>query len=209
MTEAKTKKDIAPKELADAALEKGTFKLLQAVRERAYPRHEVRISLDEQLGWMAAKLEEQIEAETELQEKTKLEDKLDEIVEQMSNAMVTFKLRGISEGRREELLKMAYDEYPEEVIETKNPFTGRSEREEKEVPERDRYFTDLLWAAHIEAVEAPDGSVQVGVNAEEVRLLREELPLAATAALNEGMVKLREGTAIFMAKAEESFFPKS
>jgi hypothetical protein len=195
---------------ADAALERSVLNILDVVRDRAYPRHEVTVYMDEQNAWLGSQIDMKLKEDQKLtvEERAALEDQLDEILAELQKSAYVFKLRGISEERREELLKMCEAEHPYKFTETKNPFTGQVAREEQPNEDRDQMFNDLLWHAHIEAIVGPDGSEQVGLSSESARTLRKNLPIAAATLIGQGIIDVRESTAIFMAKADDAFFPK-
>lgn len=211
------------REVVDASKEKGTFNILSALKDRAYPKDEVIVYLDEDVAYRAAQAQEKVNVaglgakkndtaeiiakrEAELE---KLEAERDEIIKELTKSRYVFKLRGISEGRREEIYNLSSEAFPVEYREERNQFSGELIREEIPNADRDRIYTNNLWASHIEAIVSPDGETQQGISVEDVEPLRNNLPLAARAAINECIEKLRLATATFMFEVDEDFLAKS
>lgn len=205
------------KDMVEEAKAPGTFNIVQVLSERAYPRTEVPVSLDEATAYEAANIKEELDVlakKTDAESKKKLEsltEKLEDLVEQINKSSYTFHIRGISEGKREELLAQARKKYPVEYEQPSDItafLSNNSQKEEKPSPERDNLFTDLLWVEHIEKVEDPDGNVQEGLTYNDIRSLRSNLPLSALAKINSGIEKVRTATAIFMMETGEDFLAK-
>lgn len=201
--------------LVDNAKAPGTFSILNVLKERAYPKDEVVVYLDEQTAFKAAELKTKID---ELNQLADLEnqDVIDALIEErdafineLEDSKYTFFIDGISEGLRDDLMNEALEEYPMEYDEEKNPFTGETTRKERENKERDKFFTDLLWFNHIVKIVAPDGSVQDKVTMKDVQELRRSLPIAAITKITGSIDKIRMATALFMMTVDEDFLAKS
>jgi hypothetical protein len=202
----------------------GKFKILDVIKDRSFPTEDVDIFIDEQMAYAAASIDASIkklndEADKsvnqakELKEITEKRDALisqrEEMVKQIGGNCYKFTITGISEGTRQDLLKLAMDKYPMKYNVDTNAFTGEKAREEIDDPDRNTLFTELLWQKHILKITAPDGSVQDGVSLEDVSELRRSLPIAATGKLTDAIEKIRTATAIFMFSADEDFLAKS
>jgi hypothetical protein len=200
------------------------FKILDVIKDRSFPIQEVDIFIDEETAYAAASLDAEIKKLNdesdksvsqvkELKEITEKRDALIEqreaLVKQIGGNCYKFTITGISEGTREDLLKLAMDKYPMEYRADTNAFSGEKTREEIESPERDKLFTELLWQKHIKKITAPDGAVQDGVSVADVSELRRSLPIAATGKLTEAIEKIRTATAVFMFSSDEDFLAKS
>ena len=196
----------------------GTFKILDVIQGRGYPEQVVRIYLDEATAYQAALVKEELEEldgkpNSSINEKKRADliEKQEELIEELQKSMFTFHLRGISEAKREEIYNQAKKKYP---IEYEKPsdliaLTGqKQERVEKESPERDTLFTELLWAESIQKIVSPEGDEQEGMTYSEVKQMRGLLPLASSAALNSAIEKLRVSSAIFMSQVNEDFLAK-
>lgn len=196
----------------------GSFKILDVISNRGYPEQTVTVYMDEATAYEAALVKEELEqidtkkSTPEIDAKREeLTEKQEELVEKLASSAFIFHLRGVSEGKRDEIYKQAKKKYP---IEYETPFDlsvlagQKTERVEKESPERDALFTELLWAETIQKIVDPDGNEQVGVTYSEVKQLRQLLPLAASAAINSTVEKLRVSSAIFMAQVNEDFLAK-
>ena len=210
-------------EMAEQAKAPGVFKIVDVLKERAFPSQEIDIFVDEDTAFMAAQVEAEIKKMGDSMDKTtnakELEEltarheelvaRLDEIVEEMGGTRYVFHLQGISEGVREDLWDKVVEKYPIQHDVDRNPLTGEVERQEKENPKRDRLFTNMIWQAHIKKIVAPDGSVQEGITLEEAIELRRALPLASAGKITETIEKLRTSTALFMLSTDENFLAKS
>jgi DNA-binding Lrp family transcriptional regulator len=217
-----SEKDIA--NIVETAKSKGTFKILDAIRDRAYPTQDVDIFLDEDVAFLASQVDAEIKElnksldlsasdEAIIKELTEELDALiakrNELVETMGGSKYIFTITGISEGKREDLYNKSIEEFPMEYEKSKNPFSGQEEKTEVENIARNRFFTDLLWAAHITKIQSPDGSEQVGINSDEATELRRSLPLASSARISEAIENIRTATTVFMMTADEDFLAKS
>jgi DNA-binding transcriptional MerR regulator len=202
-------------ELADKAKGPGTFSIINALKDRAFPTEEVNVYLDEESAYVASKLQEKLkETEESLDEKNankakQISKELDDAVKNLEKSRYVFSLSGMSEGKRTELEEQSIEKYPLEFEESKNPFSGEINKQEIENKNRDRFFTNLLWAESIKKITDPEGNVQQSVTLDDVSSLREMLPIAATAAITESIEKLRISTAVFMVSVDEDFLAKS
>ena len=196
----------------------GTFKILDVIQGRGYPEQVVRIYLDEATAYQAALVKEELEEldgkpNSSINEKKRADliEKQEDLIEELQKSMFTFHLSGISESKREEIYNQAKKKYP---IEYEKPsdliaLTGqKQERVEKESPERDTLFTELLWAESIQRIVSPEGDEQERMTYSEVKQMRGLLPLASSAALNSAIEKLRVSSAIFMSQVNEDFLAK-
>jgi len=210
-------------EIVEEAKKPGKFKILDALKDRAFPAEEVEVFIDEDAAFMATEVEEKIKKLAETMDKAKdaksieelaarhekLVERLESIVKDMGDTRYVFHIQGIPEGQREDLYEKAVEKYPIQHDSERNPFTGESERTERENPKRDRYFTVMLWQAHIKKIVAPDGSVQEGISFDEASELRRALPLASIGKITESIEKMRIATAVFMMSTDENFLAKS
>lgn len=205
-------------ESVEKAKAPGTFKILDVISGRGYPEQEVTIYINEGIAYQASLVKEQLEeldtkpnSSVNEKKRDELIAKQEELLDELAKSAFTFHLRGISEGRREEIYNQARKKYP---IEYEKPsdislLTGqKQERIEKESPERDALFTQLLWAECIYKITDPDGNEQIGLTYSEVKELRNLMPLASTAAINNAIEKLRVSSAIFMSQVSEDFLAK-
>lgn len=211
-------------EIVEEARKPGKFKILDALQDRAYPKHKVEVFLDEAVAYAAAELDDALKdldrqldkkaaatdaVEELMRRRDEILDKKDKIVEEMGGARYVFHLTGISEGARQDLYDNAIAKFPIEYEKDRNAFTGESDKKEIDNAERDRYFTTLLWQAHIEKIVDPNGDEQEGVTFDDAVELRRVLPLAAIGAITEAIEKMRTSTALFMMSVNEDFLAKS
>ena len=212
-------------EMVEEAKRPGKFNIVDAVKERAYPVDEVEIFIDEDVAFKAAELDERINKISEsldnkkalskndvdkvLKQREEILSAKEKLVEEMGGSRYVFQIMGISEGTRQDLFDKAVAKYPIKEDKNRNPFTGQMEKNEIEDPERDRFFTDLLWQAHIKKIIAPDGSEQDGISVEDATELRRNLPLASATKISESVQKVRAASALFMMSVNEDFLAKS
>lgn len=207
-------------ELAKAASARGTFSISEALLERAYPTEDVKVFLDEQTAYAIVRLDEQIDeleedASSEFEDiavpaqkqQAELIDKRKEMFEELQKSLYVFTLTGVPEGTRQELLEQAFEKFPQEWIEDKN-ILGDVKRTEKENPERDNFFTMLLWEKSITKITAPSGAEQIAVTADDVQVMRKAMPVSAVTKINNSMDKLRVATAMFLLEVNEDFLAK-
>jgi hypothetical protein len=201
----------------------GKFSIVDALRDRAYPTDVVEVFLDESIAFIAADIEnaikkigEKMDKESDkkqndalLKKQEEFLEKKDKLVKEMGGARYVLHLQGISEGLREDLWKKSVERYPIKHETDRNPLTGRVERTEIESSDRDKFFTNLLWEAHIKKIIDPKGDEQDGITFEEAVELRRALPLASIGKVTEAIEKMRAATAVFMMTVDEDFLAKS
>ena len=201
--------------LAQEAKAPGVFNILNVLKERAYPKEEISIYLDEQAAYDASVLGEKIDElskSSDIAHQKKIDELIaqrDVLIKRIEESKYIFFITGLSEGMRSDIQEQSLEKFPLEYEENKNPFTGEMTKKEIENKERDRYFTLLLWHSSIQKIVAPDDSVQENVTMEDVTQLRDLLPLAGIGAITQSIEKLRTATAIFMMTVDEDFLAKS
>lgn len=212
-------------EMVEEAKKPGVFKIVDAVKDRAFPKTSVEIYLDEGMAYMISELDEAIQKtgrsmdEAKTLSKKDLDDimkKRDEIIaekekliEEMGGAKYVFHFEGISEGKRQDIYDSTLKRFPMEYEKNRNPYSGKVEKEEIDNIERDRHFSDLLWEAHIVKIVSPEGDEQNGITLEEATTLRRTLPAASVARISETIERLRIASAAFMMSLNEDFLAKS
>lgn len=204
--------------------ERGVFNIADVVRGRTYPTTEVDVFIDEDIAYAISQLDALISKTSEsLDKKTLNKKEADEIlkrreeileqkekmVSEMGGSKYVFHIRGISEGDRQDIFDSVLEKFPYEYEKSRNPFTGAQEKVELESKERDRYFTDRLWQAHISKIVAPDGSEQNAITFDDAVELRRNLPLASISKVTEAIERIRVSTAVFMMTVDEDFLAKS
>ena len=206
-------------ESVQAAKAPGTFSIIDVLQERSYPETKTVIHLDEQAAYQASLVGEEIEeldkkigksAPSAAQSKKleELTEKKQELVEKLQASSYTFHLMGINEGKRESLFSEARKKYPIQYTQTPELATGKMIKEEKESPERDDFFTTLLWQNHIVKIVDPKGNEQSGLSFTEIREMRNIMPIAATSKINQAIEKMRVASAVFMFETNEDFLAK-
>ncbi len=210
------------RELVDEAKEPGSFNIISVLQERAYPKEVVEIILDEETAYQASSVKQKLDdldgkianknpSAQQKELRDNLVEQLDELTEKFSSSKYVFHIRGISEGKREKLIKDSTKKYPieyEKSADLSSLLGSNAQPHEKPSPERDQLFTDFLWKEQIEKIEDPDGNVQKDLTYNEVRALRDNLPLSSSAKINKAIEKIRTATAVFMMETGEDFLAK-
>lgn len=207
-------------EIVEQAKKPGTFNILNVLKDRAYPETTVTVYLDEKAAYLAAEMNEKVklalaelesgEENKELEEKLeKLEEARDTLISKLEDSAYIFKIVGISEGSREDILKKCEEKFPTEYSESKNPITGEVVRTEVPNDERSDFLVNLVWQAHITSITSPAGEVQDGVSLEDVAEIRRALPIASSAQITQAIEKIRTATVMFMLTVDEDFLAKS
>lgn len=212
-------------EMVEQAKKPGKFNIIDAIRDRAYPRDEIEVFLDEDVAFRASELDDAIssiskslddkkdlnkkEIDAILARRDEIIDNKQKLIEEMGGARYIFHITGIAEGKRQDLYDKAIQRFPIKHDSNRHPFTGELERTEIEDPNRDKFFTSLLWQAYISKIVSPDGEEQDSITFEDAIELRRSLPVAATARITEAIEKMRAATALFMMSVNEDFLAKS
>lgn len=211
-------------EIVERAKAPGKFNIIDVVKSRSYPTDEIDVFIDEHVAFQASELDAAIVKISENMDKKNLDKKTidaflkkrdeiisrkEKIIEEMGGTRYVFHLTGISEGVRQDIYDRAIEKYPVEYEKNKNAFTGETDKVELENPERDRYFTSMLWEVSIKKIVAPDGEEQEKISLEDAVELRRSLPLASTSTITEAIERMRAATAIFMMSVNEDFLAKS
>ena len=201
----------------------GRFNIVDALKGRGYPTSEIEVFIDENVAFVASDLEDEIRKLDEkmnsekdkaaLEELIAAQEKLvsekDKLIKEMGGTRYVFHLQGISEGQRDDIWNKSIEKYPIKHDTDRNPLTGKVDRVEVQNPQRDKYFTGLLWQAHIKKIVDPSGDEQDGITVEEAFELRRSLPLASIGKITEAIEKMRASTAVFMMTVDEDFLAKS
>jgi hypothetical protein len=207
-------------EILEQAKKPGTFNILNVLKDRAYPETDVTVYLDEKAAYLAAEMNEKVKlalAELESGEENKeLEDKLENLEEsrevlisKLKDSAYTFKIVGISEGTREDVIKKCEEKYPTQYTESKNPITGEAIKSEVPDENRAEMLMNLIWQSHIVSITSPDGEVQEGISIEDASEIRRALPIASSAIISQAIEKIRTATVMFMLTVDEDFLAKS
>tara|TARA_R110000868_G_scaffold171972_2_gene407752 strand:+ start:568 stop:1215 length:648 start_codon:yes stop_codon:yes gene_type:complete len=202
-----------------AAKARGTFKIIELLADRGYPKQNVVIYMNEDAAYQASVINEKLEdIDSKMvagKSNTELEKVRDELIaeqemqmDNIRNSAITIHLVGISEGKREEIYNKSKKKYPIEYEKNQDILRGETKITEKDSPERDSLFTDYIWLEYIDSITDSEGNTEDGLRYDDVRTMRNMLPLAAIAAINQGIEKLRVSTAVFLANTGEDFLAK-
>jgi hypothetical protein len=210
-------------QIVEQAKAPGKFNIVDVLKGRGYPTDEVDVFIDESVAFVASDLEDKIRKLGEKMDSEKDKSKVDEIlkryedlisekdalIKEMGGTCYVFHIQGISEGQRDDIWKKSVERFPIKHDTDRNPLTGKVDRVEVQSPERDKYFTGLLWQAHIKKIVDPEGNEQDGITVEDAFELRRSLPLASIGKITEAIEKMRTATTVFMMTVDEDFLAKS
>lgn len=208
-----------------------TFSFADVILGRSYPEEVVHLCTDEATAYARGKyLDEVIEkrgdtahlmligskqAEAKraayqraIDEDPEVKAKVAEFDKKLAAATYEFHIKGISDDLLKELHEKSLADIPVEYERWKNPIDGRQMKEEKPSPERDRHFTNLIWAAYITKIVSPDGRVDVAPGIAAAEAVR-RMPQAQIAKFNEAINKLSVDSAAFEASVTSDFSPAS
>lgn len=205
------------REAVEEAKAPGTFNIVNILKDRGYPKDSISIFIDEDAAYRASAIKQEIEdldkagsSKKADAKRVELNDALDEARQEMAKAAYAVHIEGISEGKREELYATARKKYPIEYEadnSVQSILSGNS-RVEKESPERDSLFTDLLWQAHIKKIVDPNGDEQTEFPYGTIREMRGSLPISAIVKINDAIERIRTATAVFIMETGEDFLAK-
>lgn len=180
------------KTITEAAVTPATFDFAAAVLDRSYPVIEVPVYLNEKAvleylnvardrtileNRIAATSKPTVEMADQLE---KIDYKYHELRKEIKDQEFLVRVQGVSPAKQIEMDKLAYEKFPIQYDEGKNPITGAVVRSEIESDERDEFFATLIRQSHILSVVAPDGAVDFDFSDfEKVRTTWAVLPIAA------------------------------
>jgi hypothetical protein len=209
-------------ESVEAAKAPGTFNILNVLQGRGYPSTTVDAYMDEsaiydmsivvdKLDKLDSSLGKNAESEKQKKYRDELMSEREELQKKLDASKYIVHLSGISEGRREEVYRLAVKKYPIEYESSNaisNLLGADSSRVEKQSPERDALFTDYLWQEHIKKISNPDGDEQSEFSYSTIRAMRDSFPISAIMKINEAIDKLRTASALFTVNTGEDFLAK-
>jgi len=180
------------KAITEAAVTPETFDFAAAVLDRDYPIIKVPVYLNEKavleylnVSYQRTVLENKIAATTKptvdmANQLEKLDIQYHELRKDIKKHEYIVSVQGVSPAKQIELDKTAFEVYPIEYEEGKNPITGAVVRTEIPSEPRDELFATLIRQAHILSVMAPNGAVDDNFeDIEKVRTTWALLPIAA------------------------------
>lgn len=160
-----------------------TVNLADVLAGRSFPTETVDIYMDEATAYEISKVNAQIGLAKDEKTVSELEETLRSLVEKGAPSRLTLHIRGISRHDRENIVKTVMDLHP-----VKKDFLGRPETD----LDADNTFTNLMWAAMIEKIEAEAGVVE-NVSEGDIKILRDNAPDQALALISKAIDALTEG----------------
>lgn len=205
----------SPESIATAAVQRGTFNFADAIRGRNYGTKEVPVVLDDRIPLRILELRERLNGSEVKgipvalgEDAERINQELNEAEAEAVAARYIVKLRGISETRRDELQTQARETYPMDYEEREVPLTGEKRKIPVDSPDRDKLFTNLLWAESIVSVTSPAGDVAENLDLETVSLFRAEAPTAAKFHIMLAIEELRVASDWYEGLTNADFTPK-
>lgn len=200
--------DDSVQDIVDAAMEEGTFSFAEVAQGRSYPQDTVSIYLDEATAYKIAELEDRANSELDSDVVNKIDAEIAELRIVIEKSKYTFKIHGIPLERRDELLERAREQIKPEFDSFKNFVNGRVEKTEKDSPERDRLYNNMLWAEHITEVVGPDGRVDRNPGIGTAEAIR-KAPISQQVVFTRAIQKLVVAADSFEARIDDDFLAKS
>lgn len=199
-------------ETVEALQAPDTFSFMDVIsgEGRGYPKDEVKIYLDEASAYRIQKIHGVIDTlDNTSAEHKKLSAELAELKAKVKASEYTFKLTGIPTEMNEILLKKARADMPVTYDHNKNFLTGGVEKVEQDSPERDRYYTNLLYQAHVEQIVSPTGLVDTAPSVETVDAFRTKAPGSQVNKFSQAVAGLQVSATAFEDATDEDFLAKS
>lgn len=183
---------------AEGLLEKGTFSLLDTVKDRTYPEKDVTIYTDMKSTHLRKVLDDEANGlgntDADKVRMSILEEEIQGLEEAIRNSGLTFSLRGLSPSVVENAEKAVKQELKDADEDTFN-----------------QRMSDLLMALHIlKVTRVKDGAVDNHTfTADDIAGLREAVPFEAWKTIREAMDELTFAAAYFDASVSADFLSKS
>ena len=181
---------------AEGLLEKGTFSLLDTVKDRTYPEKDVTIYTDMKSTHLRKVLEDEVNglgnSDADQARMAVLEEEIQGLEEAIRDSGLTFSLRGLSP----------------KIIEDAEATVKQELKDEDAFNQR---MSDLLMALHIvQVTRVKDGAVDNHTfTADDIAGLREAVPFEAWKTIREAMDELTFAAAYFDASVSADFLSKS
>ena len=183
---------------AEGLLEKGTFSLLDTVKDRTYPEKDVTIYTDMKSTHLRKVLEDEANGlgntDADQARMAVLEEEIQGLEEAIRDSGLTFSLRGLSP----------------KIIEDAEA-TVRQELKDADEDAFNQRMSDLLMALHIvQVTRVQDGAVDDhAFTADDIAGLRAAVPFEAWKTIREAMDELTFAAAYFDASVSADFLSKS
>ena len=184
-------------DLATEAQKKGKFSLADAIKGRAFPEASVDVYLDAASAYEFSKVQQEAKAmEAGNDEHDAALLKMEELSQKIKDSVVTFHMRGVGQGKVEEITAKAQELYPQV--------------EGKEDPAWIKYYLCALIGSNIVKVSDKEGNEDSSeFTPEDVMQLRDSMPIDSWEILIDTMQKLTLASSYFDAVTDAGFLPKS
>lgn len=184
-------------DLANEAQKRGKFSLADAIKGRAFPEASVDIYVD---GASAYEFTVVKEAAAKLDASSPEHDaallKMEELSSKIKESKLTFHMRGVGQGKVEEVIKAADAKYPEKA--------------EGDNTEWLKFYLCSLIASNITKVSNIAGEEDESqFSVEDVIAIRDSIPIDSWEVLVDTMQKLTLASSYFESVTDSGFLPKS
>lgn len=185
-------------------LDAKTFDLVAAIEGRSYPTLEVKVQINEALGFEMYQVEKKRQQAqfASKEEMDAFDAEFDKYAKAAEDETYTVHLKAVPERVKRDIVKKVLAKYP-----PKKDFMGNSEVS----PEADEMFDLLNWEAYITQVVDPSG-VASTINSEVISKLYDNAPATFQARVTQGIAELQTGAAAgyeIMAKDLDFLSPAS
>lgn len=204
--------DKSAQELAEEVSKPGKFSFIDRLQGRNYPKDDVVVYLDEELGYRLLDVQRRMEGDDNhtpsIPEMKLLEKEHARLSAALRDSKYTIHLQGISNEDWDAIVDDAAEHFPYEYEETTNPFTGAKTKEVIQSQERSEYFTKMLWLKFIQSIEDSEGNVDSDISLGTISAFRKQAPFSAIARVSETIDKLRMATDWVEYVEDEDFLAK-
>lgn len=188
-------------------LQPDTFDFLDVLSERSFPKDVVSIYLNVEAAYEANRARKALESATNKAEEDEAKKLFKKFQAEVKKSEYKFHLTGVPLERIESLADIAKEKYP---VETKSRKTGNGSIEQYELPNplRDEYAGFLALWVHVEAIEAPDGRMQVAPDAETIIAFIKNAPQSQVERFANAITGLQISSRAFEDAIDDDFLAK-
>lgn len=165
-----------------------TFDIREGLLGTSLPEDKVTVYQDSKTAFLLKATNDEISrlrANKETDKAKQLEAEADKYVQEIAATSLEVSVKALPKDDRNALVKDALEKFPEET-----DFLGRAQPNR----ERDEYFTNRHWAAHIVSIKSAAGT-DTAIDHEKVAVIRVALPDPSLARIGNAIDGLYEGAA--------------
>lgn len=208
------------KELATAAMTRGSFDFRDMIRGRTYPSLTVPLHVDVELAFQLGEFTERLnQIDNGLLTGGIQPDEVEDLIlavesdraaliEEIRSRQYTATVQGFSDEDLEELQELALEKYPHEVEDITDELTNLTTQRQKPNPANDKYLSELLWSKAIVQIENGQGDKMDPITVEEMSVLKKSLPPVVRAAVDNAIQRVLLGSQWYKELTDEVFLPR-